>query len=130
MIDLIVRGEQRKKVVEVFVDNEAGVTADLCAEISRTITQVLNASGVLLGSYRLEVSSPGIDRPLTFPWQYRKHVGRPVDVIVKTDSGARRERGTLVSFDEMAIELDRGGGNGQMRILLTDIQELRVRTPW
>jgi ribosome maturation factor RimP len=130
LIDLIVRGHPGKQVVEVFVDNETGVTTDLCAKISRSITQALDSAGVLLGSYRLDVSSPGIDRALKFPWQFRKHIGRVVDVSVRSDSGMRKEMGKLLSCDEAALVVERGAGRPEIRIPLSEITELRVNTPW
>jgi ribosome maturation factor RimP len=130
LIDLIIRGNRGKQVLEVFVDNETGVTADLCGKISRSITEALDGAGVLLGSYRLDVSSPGIDRALRFPWQFRKHIGRVVDVSVSNESGTRRETGKLLSCDEAALVVEAGEGKPQIRIPLTEVNELRVNAPW
>lgn len=130
LIDLIVRGDKGKQVVEVFVDNEEGVTAELCAEISRSMIQTIDAARILPGTYRLDVSSPGIERPLKFPWQYRKHVGRPVTVNVRSESGARQEKGTLIACNPAEIVLQSAKAKVQMTIAVNEIIEFRVNSPW
>ena len=70
VIDLVVRGDRMHRVIELFVDSEGGVTLDLCQEISKSLVQEIEKNKTLAGTYRLDVSSPGLDRPLKFPWQY------------------------------------------------------------
>jgi ribosome maturation factor RimP len=125
LIDLNVRGDRGRPVIEVYVDNEAGVTSDLCAEISRSVMQSIETGGMILGPFRLDVSSPGIDRPLRFSWQYTKHMGRPVAVV--TRSGGTID-GTLDASDATAVTVTTKAGSQQ--VLHGDIVELRVKAPW
>ena len=126
MIDLVVRGEKRGRVVQVFVDSESGVTIDQCTAISRTVAESLSRGRLLQGQYRLEVSSPGTDRPLKYPWQYGKHVGRPLRVKMRTVV----VKGTLSSADDTDIVLETGAEGKCVRIGYGDIVEAKVVTPW
>lgn len=71
------------KRVEVFIDADKAVDFDLCRRISRLLEAKLDESLLLGESYTLEVSSPGIKRPMTLPRQFPKHIGRTL--IVRLD---------------------------------------------
>lgn len=130
LIDLVLRGDPRRPVVEVFVDAEGPVTMDLCSEISRRIAAGIDAGGFLAGTYRLEVSSPGIDRPLRYQWQYRKHCGRILRLKVQPPGGAGCEiRGTLLAADDAGVKLHTTAGE-EKHILYAEIQEAKVIPPW
>jgi ribosome maturation factor RimP len=128
LIDLAVRGDRRRPVIEVFIDSPTGVTADLCTKVSRDLQQGLEGLDPA-AEYRLVVSSPGADRPLVHPWQYPKHVGRPFRV--RAAAGEAREmrevHGTLVEADAEGIVLE---GEGRTRIDFASIVEARVALPW
>lgn len=81
LLDLVKRGQTNSTVLEVIVDSETEVNLDLLAELSREIGLFLDASeDTIKGRYRLEVSTPGLDRPLEFDWQFQKNLGRLVKV--------------------------------------------------
>jgi ribosome maturation factor RimP len=129
-VDLIVRGHAGRAVVEVFVDNESGITTELCAAISRDIASAVDQRGILAGSYRLEVSSPGIDRPLRHAWQYPKHVGRRLLIRRKGAAGTEELRGTLKAADGTAAQLAQEGVAETLSIPFEEILEARVQAPW
>jgi ribosome maturation factor RimP len=128
VVDLVQRGDRSRQVVEVYLDNETGVTADLCSAVSRELVTAVDAGVIVPGNYRLEVSSPGIDRPLRHPWQFPKHVGRTLRVRVQTPEGPRDLRGGLVRVEESGIVLK--FGEGDHLIPFADIQDARVQAPW
>ena len=82
--ELVVTPAGRRSVVRVVVDRDSGVTLDDIAEVSRAVSDVLDASddGMGRAPYVLEVTSPGVDRPLTEPRHWRRNVGRLVTVAV------------------------------------------------
>ena len=87
LLDLVKRGQTNSTVVEIIVDNEIGVNLDVLAEISREIGQTLDEKeDVINGRYRLEVSTPGLDRPLEHDWQFRKSRGRLVKVSYQEEN--------------------------------------------
>ncbi|MFI0897661.1 ribosome maturation factor RimP [Streptomyces sp. NPDC020983] len=101
----------RRRQLLVVVDSEEGVQLDAVAEISRTLSQALDASDVMGETeYVLEVTSPGTDRPLTEPRHFRRNTGRLVKL-------ALRERGELVArimaVDETGLDLEVPGVKGR-----------------
>jgi ribosome maturation factor RimP len=130
VIDLIVRGDRDRRVVELYIDAEGPVTTELCAGISRTIAAELDARTLLPGRYRLDVSSPGIDRPLRFRWQYKKHIGRKFRVALQNVPKEQILTGSLTSADDEGITLTSPNGDSANRILWPDIGEATVVSPW
>jgi ribosome maturation factor RimP len=97
----------RRHVLRVLVDADGGINLDGVAVVSREISAALDAaeeSGgeVLAGEYQLEVSSPGVDRPLTAPRHWRRNVGRLVAVTV----AGKGLTGRLTAADDEGIVLD------------------------
>lgn len=84
--DLTARMAGRRRLITVLVDRDGGVDLDTVAEVSRVVGDVLDApeaDELLKGAYVLEVSSPGVDRPLTLPRHWRRNVGRLVAISMK-----------------------------------------------
>lgn len=80
LIDVVFRGQGNSRVIEVFIDDEKNLNVEKCADVSRKIVSVLNKEEDLDFNFRLDVSSPGVDRPLKFLQQYPKHIGRQFEV--------------------------------------------------
>jgi ribosome maturation factor RimP len=94
----------RRKVVRVVVDADSGISLDEVAAVSRAVTEVLDQRDTeLFGDtpYVLEVTSPGVDRPLTEPRHWRRAIGRLVEVPV----GGTPTRGRVVAADDAGVEL-------------------------
>ena len=130
VIALSIRGGVGGRVVEVFVDAAQGITTERCSAVSRDLKDTIETMGLLRGSYRLEVSSPGIDRPLKFPWQYPKHVGRQIEVAYETESGTVRSHGTLLEADESGIVVGVGPRMERLPLKHASLVETRVKAPW
>lgn len=86
------------KKVEIFVDSDTGIQIDECATISRKLEEHLDGSGLIPDNYTLEVSSPGMSNPLRVPRQYKRRIGRILE-IVKTN-GETFEAELLEATDE------------------------------
>lgn len=99
LIDLVFRGDKSNQVIEVYVDSESSVSAEDCAEISRKIDKTLEEENIIETGYRLEVSSPGINRPLKFLKQYPKHINRKFDISYRDDDSVKKFSGTLKSVE-------------------------------
>ncbi|KQT91112.1 ribosome maturation factor RimP [Marmoricola sp. Leaf446] len=104
-VDVSAAGKRR--VLRVAVDKDGGVTMDEIAEATREVSRVLDERD-LMGerAYTLEVSSRGVDRPLTLPRHWRRNVGRLVKVTLP---GEEDVTGRLVGADEQGADLDVGG---------------------
>jgi len=99
VIDINFRGDNRKKIIEVFVDAEKNIDADNLAEISREINSVFEEQDIIQQAYRLDVSTPGVDRPLKFLKQFPKHINRNFEVTYKAGDEARTITGKLLSVE-------------------------------
>ncbi|MEX1007598.1 MAG: ribosome maturation factor RimP [Acidimicrobiia bacterium] len=128
LYDVEVSGSGRATVVRVLVDRAGGIDLDAVGAASQAISPVLDSDRVaraLPGPYALEVSSPGLERPLRKPEHYRRVVGATVSV--KTPG--RRTRGVVVEADDegFALALDDGS---QERISYTDVVQARTVFEW
>lgn len=104
--DVSVRKAGKRSVVVVIVDRDGGVDLDSIAEVSRTVSDALDATDLFGDSpYVLEVSSPGVDRPLTKPAHWRRAIGRLVKVNTVDGSTIK---GRVVAADQASAELDLG----------------------
>ena len=99
VIDISFRGDNRKKIIEVFVDAEKNIDADNLAEISREINSVIEDQDIIQQAYRLDVSTPGVDRPLKFLKQFPKHINRNFEVTYKAEDETRTITGKLLSVE-------------------------------
>ncbi|MFA6980400.1 MAG: ribosome maturation factor RimP [Ignavibacteriaceae bacterium] len=100
LIDFLFRGFSNSTVIEIYLDGEKSVSVEDCAKISREINERIEAENLIESSYRLEVSSPGADRPLKFLQQFTKHINRNFDLQL-TDEGdtSKKVTGKLLSID-------------------------------
>jgi ribosome maturation factor RimP len=100
----------RRRVLRVVVDSDPGVSLDDAAAISRQLSAVLDTAPVMGDfPYTLEVSSPGVDRPLTDPRHWRRAVGRLVQVTVTDTRDAGTISGRVLAADADGVTLDAGG---------------------
>ncbi len=106
-IEFIAQGKH--SVLRVFIDAEKGIDVDDCAEVSRQISSVLDVEDPITTEYNLEVSSPGMDRPLFKLAQYEKFVGHQVQLRLRVPfEGRRRFTGLLkgVEGEDVVVEVD------------------------
>lgn len=109
VVDVRLSSRKGPKKLLVVVDGDQGVNIDDCATISRRLSKALDDTGLLRDQYLLEVSTPGVDQPLTLERQYRKHVGRRLRV---TTDGATQE-GLLEALGSDGIVLAGSSGKGK-----------------
>lgn len=110
--DVIVTPAGRRRQVRVIVDSDGGVNLDDVAEVSHDISAALDGSDAMgSGPYVLEVTSPGVDRPLTQPRHWRRATGRLVRATL-TEGG--EITGRVTAADDTAVVL--GGDDGERRL--------------
>ncbi|MFN8308674.1 MAG: hypothetical protein U0T73_01810 [Chitinophagales bacterium] len=93
-----------KAKIEVFVDGDKGITIGQCATLSRFLEKLLDGTDYVTENYTLDVSSPGMDNPLKVPRQYKKRIGRTLEII--TVAGAQREAELIAADDEKIVVRD------------------------
>lgn len=115
------RGRQQLNVVADAEDHN--ITIDECAHLSRMISDLLDSYPHEFPDYRLEVSSPGLSHPLE-EWQFRKNVGRRVEIRWMEDEVLRSYRGELISVDLPEVTVE--GSQGQTRFNLERVKQVNV----
>jgi ribosome maturation factor RimP len=95
--------------LRLYIDAPAGITLDDCERVSRAVSEVLDAEDPIPGQYTLEVSSPGLERPLRTAQHFARFVGETVSVeTVQAIEGRRRFKGALTAAgaDTVEVEVD------------------------
>jgi ribosome maturation factor RimP len=105
--ELVVTPAGRRSVVRVVVDRDQGVTLDDIAEVSRAVSETLDANddGMGRAPYVLEVTSPGVDRPLTEPRHWRRNTGRLVTVSTGPSGSTETVTGRITAVDGDGVTL-------------------------
>ena len=96
--------------LRVYIDHPDGVDVDHCADVSRQVGAILDIEEAIRGDYNLEISSPGLDRPLVTPAHFLRFCGDKVSVkLYQAVSGKRKVKGLLVSAGDKSIVIDVAG---------------------
>ncbi|WP_423187275.1 ribosome maturation factor RimP [Alishewanella sp. d11] len=106
-IELIRAG--RHTTLRIFIDKAEGIMVEDCALVSREVSALLDVEDPIPNEYTLEVSSPGMDRPLFTEAQFTQYVGHKIEVkLTVPQEGRRKFKGLLTSFDgdTLVIEVD------------------------
>lgn len=129
LVDVALERDANRRVLRVTIDREGGLDLDTIAEMSERISRRLDLEGFSPGPYALEVSSPGIERPLRRPDHFRRAVGRRVRVkMIAPVEGAKNHVGELLGADEEAILVATEGG--RLRLRQADIASARTVADW
>lgn len=98
------RAQGKNSLLRVYIDREAGVQVDDCAQVSRQISGILDVEDPIAGEYNLEVSSPGIDRLLFSLEQCQQYVGEWLEVKLRVPfEGRKNFNGTLVGIEDQDV---------------------------
>ena len=96
----------RFMTVRLFIDKEGGVTVDDCADVSRQVSAILDVEDPIADKYNLEVSSPGLDRPLFTLQQFERYIGQDIIVHLRIPVMERRKwQGKLERIEKDMITL-------------------------
>jgi ribosome maturation factor RimP len=130
VLELTLRGHGRSRVLSVVLDSDDPVGADVIERVTKGLSHALDDDDPLPGSYTLEVSTPGLDRPLQTGRDFRRQRGHEVQILREAaDDQPRTElRGVVVAADERAVTLEVGGD--QLRVPLSDVVRGKVVLPW
>jgi ribosome maturation factor RimP len=96
LVDFNLRGHGRNQVIEVYIDGEHYINADDCSKVSRELNNKLQN---IIGPdefYRLDVSSPGVDRPLKFIEQFPKHLNKKFELAYRQDDETKNTEAQLI----------------------------------
>jgi ribosome maturation factor RimP len=127
--EAVYRKEGGRMILRVAVDRDGGVDIDTIAEASERISRRLDLEDFGPRGYALEVSSPGLERPLRTPRHFERSVGQRVKVkTMEPVEGSKVHEGALVSADAEAIVIASDGG--ELRVPYADIASARTVFEW
>ncbi|MGB9697060.1 MAG: ribosome maturation factor RimP [Ignavibacteria bacterium] len=130
LIDYVLHGDIRRKVLEIFVDSEKPVNLDDLGEINKKLWEEINSKDEYKNISKIVVSSPGVDRPIKYLWQLKKHIGRTVSV---KDTTSNIYVGKLTKVNETGEELTivvrdkKNKTEVEKRFLFSSLQEVKVK---
>ena len=125
LVDVELMGGRHHKTLRVYIDGPQGVTVDDCADVSRQLSAILDVENPFPGAYTLEISSPGLDRPLVTPADFRRFQGATVKVRLSSPLDGRRNfTGRLLesSAEAIVVEVD----NERFTLRLDTIERARL----
>jgi ribosome maturation factor RimP len=129
LVEVTVLGQHGRRILRVTVDRDGGIDLDTLGQVSERISRRLDLEDYGSGRYELEVSSPGIERPLTSPAQFARFVGSQVKVRTTAPvDGASVHVGTLARADDDAIVVEVDGT--PRAIALADLAAARTVADW
>lgn len=106
LVELEFRRESHGWVVRLYIDQDEGITVEDCAQISRVVGDLLDVADLIQIPYHLEVSSPGLNRPLRKPRHFENVVGKIIEVRTLEPLGSRRKfKGVLVGIEQDRITM-------------------------
>jgi ribosome maturation factor RimP len=122
LIECIIRGTKSNPVIEVFIDGSKDISAEICKSVSTLMKKIIDEQN-LFSSYRLDVSSPGVDRPLTFIEQYLKHLNRLFHVEYKTGDEVKKINARLTGIEDYILTFF---SDTEIKIRFQDILKAKV----
>ncbi|HEX5613628.1 MAG TPA: ribosome maturation factor RimP [Acidimicrobiia bacterium] len=128
LFDLELSGAGKARTLRVAVDRDGGVDLDTITAATQAVAAPLDACEQLSGPYLLEVSSPGIERPLRRPEHFARAIGATVSIRHRADGVAQRVRGTLTGADADACTVEVDGE--VQRIAYDSITQARTVFEW
>ena len=138
VLELALRGQGRGRVLSVVLDAEEPVEADVVELVSKDLSRALDEADPVAGSYTLEVSTPGLSRPLQTGRDFRRQRGHEVAVVRDRPGpegaddadgeGTTSIQGVVVDADDQAVMLEVGGS--QVRVPLSEVVRGKVVLPW
>ena len=126
VLELKLRGQGRGRVLSVILDADEPVEADTVERVSRDLSRALDQTDPLQGSYTLEVTTPGLGRPLQSARDFRRQRGHEVSVVRAGE--APPVQGVVLGADDRAVTLDVDGS--RVQVPLSDVVRGTVVLPW
>jgi ribosome maturation factor RimP len=121
----LIRKGRRGSVLRVYIDHADGIDLDDCSRVSHQLSGVLDVEDPIAETYDLEVSSPGLDRPLFEPAHFERFKGRQVRLKLATAVfGRKKLEGTLLGIDGDSVLLDEAGE--RFRVAFGQIDSARL----
>ena len=125
LVDVLYRRESSGWVLRLFIDKEDGVTLDDCTAVSREVSHLLDIEDIIEQAFNLEVSSPGLDRPLKSVGDFQRFAGRKAKVTTKEPiNGNQVFMGRINKVEDELITME--VGQQELRIPFSEVAKARL----
>ncbi len=126
LVELMFSAAGPASILRIFVDKSGGVTLDECASLSRKLGDYLDMENLISSRYTLEVSSPGLDRPLITNSDFRRKVGEKVRILLKEQIDGKTEMvGRIKNLEERTlILLESSSGKPELEELVIPLDKV------
>ncbi len=128
VVELLQEQHSEQVLFKVFIDKDDGITVGDCSRVARLINDEFLKLDTADLHYRLEVSSPGLDRPLKTARDFKRNIARRVQVMLTQDSSTAIIEGKLVSVDEHILVIEKN--NKSENIPFEKVVQGKVILPW
>ena len=129
LVELTCRPQGGQLHVRLLVDRIGGVTIQQCAQVNQRLAAAMETGQVIEGGYTIEVSSPGLDRPLVTPRDFQRAIGEELRLDVATPEGRTKEvGGMLLAVQPDAVVIKTADGN--MTVLLSLVRTAKKALRW
>jgi ribosome maturation factor RimP len=132
LVDIEYKPGRTRSLLRIYIDKEGGVTLNDCENVSRQLSTVLDVKDLVKSAYVLEVSSPGLDRPLQTDRDYRRAIGRILRLNLMDEQGKTESvTGKLLETTEEEVILEEGGRarNIPRRMVKRAVQDVILGQP-
>jgi ribosome maturation factor RimP len=126
VLELKLHGQGRGRVLSVILDADDPVEADVVERVSKDLSRALDQADPLQGRYTLEVTTPGLGRPLQSARDFRRQRGHEVSIV--RGGAASSVQGVVLDADDQAVTLDVDGS--PVQVPLSDVARGTVVLPW
>ena len=130
LIDLELKGTNKNLVVRVYVDQKDGVPLDTCVAVSRTLSDELDIANLISAKYRLEVSSPGTDRPLRSVHDFQRNIGRKICLKYQQNNTTLELDGIIKTISESNLEFETDENKKKYIISFSNIESGKIKLKW
>ena len=130
LVDFTLKGSRQARILQCFVGADRDVSVDHCVALSKKLSDVLDLHEEVLelGNYRLEVSSPGMERPLQTEQDFRRKIGREITIRHRSPEASESVEGMLLDVSEGIVTIQ--DQDRSVRIELSSIEEAKLRYPF
>ena len=129
LVGVLWRDGRSRGLVRIYIDRDEGVTVDDCARVSHRVNGLLDVEDPVPGEYDLEVSSPGVDRPLFVARDFARFAGADIRVTLRNPFvGRRRFKGTLGGYRDGVVFVDEHGT--EHRFAISEIESAALVPQW
>lgn len=128
-VDVELQGESIEKTVRFLIHKPGGITVKDCQRVSRLVHPILEVHGLIDSEVTLEVASPGIDRPLATEADFRRNMGRAVQIETTSSTvESLRLNGTVMDVKDGVVYLDESGKTTELEI--STIVRAQIQLMW